>query len=69
MDEERQHEWLDEGEAVPCPSCEGVRLNEIARCVHLSGEGIGAIVQRPASAVFVLARVAEVRRFREEHRG
>jgi excinuclease ABC subunit A len=35
MDEERQHEWLDEGEAVPCPGCKGARLNAIARNVRI----------------------------------
>jgi excinuclease ABC subunit A len=49
MDEERQHEWLDEGDAVPCPECEGVRLNETARCVRLARRGIGEIVEKPAS--------------------
>ena len=35
MDEERQHEWLEEGEAVVCPSCKGSRLNTIARNVRI----------------------------------
>ena len=40
MARERQHESLDEGEARPCPSCHGVRLNEIARCVRLQSRTI-----------------------------
>jgi len=40
MAQERQHEWLDEGEAKPCPSCSGARLNEIARNVRLQGRTI-----------------------------
>jgi excinuclease ABC subunit A len=38
--QERQHEWLDEGEAKPCPSCKGARLNEIARNVRLQSRTI-----------------------------
>ena len=40
MARERQHEWLEEGEARPCPSCKGVRLNEIARHVRLRSRTI-----------------------------
>ncbi|HEY2138929.1 MAG TPA: excinuclease ABC subunit A, partial [Chthoniobacterales bacterium] len=32
---ERESEWIDEGEAVPCPACHGSRLNAIARHVRL----------------------------------
>ncbi|HEX4084302.1 MAG TPA: excinuclease ABC subunit UvrA [Chthoniobacteraceae bacterium] len=35
LDEERQHEWLDEGEAVMCPGCKGSRLNAVARNVRI----------------------------------
>ena len=35
LDEERQHESLDDGEAVPCPSCKGSRLNAVARNVRI----------------------------------
>ncbi|MGA3170454.1 MAG: excinuclease ABC subunit UvrA [Chthoniobacteraceae bacterium] len=35
LDEERQHEWLDEGEAVVCPGCKGSRLNAVARNVRI----------------------------------
>ncbi len=38
--QERQHESLDEGEAKPCPSCHGARLNEIARHVRLQARTI-----------------------------
>ena len=50
MDEERRHEWLEEGEAQPCPDCHGVRLNEIARNVRLQGRTIGDLVKLPVSA-------------------
>jgi len=40
MAQERQHEWLDEGEAKPCPACQGARLNEIARHVRLQSRTI-----------------------------
>lgn len=40
MAQERQHEWLEEGEATPCPSCHGARLNEIARHVRLHSRTI-----------------------------
>ena len=53
MDQERQHEWLDEGEAEPCPSCAGVRLNPIARAVRLGDEGIGDVAGRSAHQVLV----------------
>jgi excinuclease ABC subunit A len=35
LDIERQGESLEEGEAVPCPSCKGERLNPQARAVRL----------------------------------
>ena len=35
LDEERQHESLDESEAVTCPGCKGSRLNAIARNVRV----------------------------------
>jgi excinuclease ABC subunit A len=47
MARERQHEWLDEGEARPCPSCKGVRLNEIARCVRLQSRTIDQFADLP----------------------
>jgi excinuclease ABC subunit A len=46
LDEERQHEWLDEGEAVVCPSCKGSRLNAIARNVRLQNFTIDEITSK-----------------------
>src|SRR5439155_10478832 len=46
LDEERQHEWLDEGEAVQCPFCKGSRLNPIARNVRLHGLTIDQFTAR-----------------------
>jgi excinuclease ABC subunit A len=37
---ERESEWIDEEEAVPCPACEGSRLNPIARHVRVQGQTI-----------------------------
>ena len=37
---ERESEWIDEEEAVPCPACQGSRLNAIARHVRLQGHTI-----------------------------
>jgi excinuclease ABC subunit A len=47
LDIERQGESLEEGEAVPCPSCKGERLNPQARAVRLKTSN----VQRPTSNV------------------
>jgi excinuclease ABC subunit A len=37
---ERESEWIDEEEAVPCPACHGSRLNPIARHVRLQNHTI-----------------------------
>jgi excinuclease ABC subunit A len=37
---ERESEWIDEEEAVPCPACHGSRLNPIARHVRLQDQTI-----------------------------
>jgi excinuclease ABC subunit A len=37
---ERESEWIDEEEAVPCPGCAGSRLNPIARHVRLQNHTI-----------------------------
>ncbi len=41
MDQERQHQSLDEGEAVSCAACAGTRLNAVARHVRVQGCTIG----------------------------
>jgi excinuclease ABC subunit A len=56
MDQERQHEWLEEGESEPCPSCEGVRLNPIARAVRLGESSIGDIARNSAKGVLAWLR-------------
>jgi excinuclease ABC subunit A len=38
--EERSHETLANGDATPCPVCEGTRINETARSVFLQGQTI-----------------------------
>ncbi|MEY2557467.1 MAG: excinuclease subunit [Verrucomicrobiota bacterium] len=40
MAAERESEWIDEGEAVPCAACHGSRLNPIARHVRLQNQTI-----------------------------
>ncbi len=37
---ERESEWIDEDEAVPCPACHGSRLNPVARHVRLQNQTI-----------------------------
>jgi excinuclease ABC subunit A len=44
LDRERQHEWLDAGEARECPGCHGARLNPIARHVRVQGRAVAEIV-------------------------
>ncbi len=49
MDRERQHQSLEEGEAVPCAACAGTRLNPVARHVRVQdwtiGEAVGQSVR------------------------
>ncbi len=40
LQQERRHEWLEEGEARPCETCHGARLNRNARYVRLHGGSI-----------------------------
>ncbi len=57
--EERRHEWLDEGEAEPCPECAGARLNRVARAVRLQGGTIAELANQPVGEA--LARVARLK--------
>lgn len=54
MAQERQHESLDEGEARPCPSCHGARLNEIARHVRLQSRTIDQFAALPVRGALAL---------------
>ncbi|MDQ3624105.1 MAG: excinuclease ABC subunit A, partial [Verrucomicrobiota bacterium] len=56
MDQERQHEWLGEGEARPCPECRGARLNPVARHVRLQKCSIDEISALPAKRALQWAR-------------
>ena len=47
LSEERQHEWLDEGQAQCCTVCNGTRLNTIARNVRLQDRTIAELVRLP----------------------
>ena len=38
LDRERQHESLDPGLSEPCPTCDGARLNEVARAPSASAQ-------------------------------
>jgi excinuclease ABC subunit A len=58
MAQERQHEWLDEGEARPCPTCHGARLNEIARHVRVQKRTIDEFTELPVrGALNLLAKL------------
>jgi len=54
--EEKAHENLEDGEAAPCPICEGSRLNRTARHVFLQGLTVPAFVAAPASRALGLLR-------------
>ncbi len=56
MEQERQHEWLDSGEAEQCPTCQGGRLNEVARHVRVQGQSIDQIAALSAKAAVQWAR-------------
>lgn len=47
--EERRHEWLEDGEAEPCPDCHGGRINRIARHVRLQETRITELAALPVS--------------------
>ena len=47
MIEERRHEWLDEGQAQPCPQCVGARINPVAQAVQLQNFTITDFVNLP----------------------
>jgi excinuclease ABC subunit A len=51
---ERESEWIDEEEAVPCPVCHGSRLNAIARHVRLQGHTIDNFTARSAGEALQL---------------
>lgn len=54
MAQERQHEGLDDGEAKPCPSCHGARLNEIARHVRVQDRTIDEFTGLPVRGALAL---------------
>jgi excinuclease ABC subunit A len=51
---ERESEWIDEEEAVPCPACHGSRLNPIARHVRLQGQTIDNFTAQSAGEALEL---------------
>jgi excinuclease ABC subunit A len=51
---ERESEWIDEEEAVPCPACHGSRLNPIARHVRLQGQTIDSFTALSAGEALQL---------------
>jgi excinuclease ABC subunit A len=51
---ERESEWIDEEEAVPCPGCHGSRLNPIARHVRLQNYTIDNFTARSAGEALEL---------------
>ena len=54
--QERQHERLEDGEAKPCPSCAGARLNEIARHVRVQGRTIDECTALPVKGALALLK-------------
>ena len=54
LSQERQHECLEDGESRPCPSCNGARLNEVARNVRLQDRTINELTSLPVSAALVM---------------
>jgi excinuclease ABC subunit A len=59
LEEEKQHEDLDDGEAHPCQTCAGSRLNHIARSVRLHGFSIDQFANQS-----VRSALAATKRFR-----
>jgi excinuclease ABC subunit A len=51
---ERESEWIDEEEAVPCLACHGSRLNPIARHVRLQGHTVDNFTALSAGEAFQL---------------
>ncbi len=52
--QERQHESLDDGEAHACASCQGARLNEIARHVRVQKRTINEFTGLPVRGALAL---------------
>jgi excinuclease ABC subunit A len=61
---ERESEWIEEGEAHECPSCQGSRLNAVARHVRVQGYTIDQFTNLSASEA---ARKIERLKFRGTH--
>jgi excinuclease ABC subunit A len=61
---ERESEWIEEGEARECPSCDGSRLNAVARHVRVQGYTIDQFTNLSASeAVRTIGRL----KFKDTH--
>ena len=54
LNAEREFESVDEDEAVPCPQCQGTRLNPVARHVRLEGKTIDDFAARSAGEALSL---------------
>ncbi len=52
--EERSFERAEADESRPCPECEGSRINEIARAVHVSGHTLADFIHVAAEDALVL---------------
>ena len=55
--QERQHERLEDGEAKPCASCAGARLNEVARHVRVQERTIDEFTALPVKGALALLGV------------
>jgi excinuclease ABC subunit A len=62
---ERESEWIDEDEAVPCPACHGSRLNPIARHVRVQNQTIDNFTALSAGEALQLI---DKLRFRGNHK-
>jgi excinuclease ABC subunit A len=61
---ERESEWIEEGEARECPSCDGSRLNAVARHVRVEGYTIDQFTNLSVSQA---ARMMAKLKFRGTH--
>jgi excinuclease ABC subunit A len=61
---ERESEWIEEGEAIECPSCHGARLNAVARHVRMQGYTIDQLTRLAASES---ARTIDRLKFKDTH--
>ncbi len=52
--EERSFERAESDESRPCPECEGARINDVARSVHVGKHTVADFIKAPAEDALVL---------------